>query len=51
MRRRIRDFLSHLKTVPDAVTTIDRSSRAGVSISCKREVSAARSGSTPAKDD
>jgi caffeoyl-CoA O-methyltransferase len=32
----IRDFLDHLKTVPDAVTTIDRSSRAGVSISCKR---------------
>ena len=32
----IRDFLNHLKTVPDATTTIDRSSRAGVSISCKR---------------
>ena len=32
----IRDFLAHLKTVPDAVTTIDTTSRAGVSISCKR---------------
>jgi predicted O-methyltransferase YrrM len=32
----IRDFLNHLKTVPDATTTINTSSRAGVSISCKR---------------
>ena len=32
----IREFLDHLKTLPDATTTIDRSSRAGVSISCKR---------------
>jgi predicted O-methyltransferase YrrM len=32
----IRDFLAHLETLPDALTTIDRSSRAGVSISCKR---------------
>jgi caffeoyl-CoA O-methyltransferase len=32
----IREFLDHLKTVPDAVTTVDTTSRAGVSISCKR---------------
>lgn len=32
----IRDFLDHLKTLPDAVTTIDTSSRAGLSVSCKR---------------
>jgi caffeoyl-CoA O-methyltransferase len=32
----IRDFLDHLKTLPDAVTRIDTSSSAGVSISCKR---------------
>ena len=32
----ILDFLSHLKTLPDAVTTFDTSSRAGISISCKR---------------
>jgi predicted O-methyltransferase YrrM len=32
----IRDFLAHLKTVPDATTTIDTTSRAGVSVSCKR---------------
>ena len=32
----IREFLAHLKTLPDATTTIDRSSRAGVSVSCKR---------------
>ena len=32
----IREFLDHLKALPDAVTTIDTSSRAGVSISCKR---------------
>lgn len=32
----IREFLDHLKTLPDAVTTIDESSRAGISISCKR---------------
>lgn len=32
----IRAFLSHLQTLPDAVTTFDTSSRAGISISCKR---------------
>lgn len=32
----IGEFLAHLKTLPDAVTEIDTSSRAGVSISCKR---------------
>jgi predicted O-methyltransferase YrrM len=32
----IRTFLSHLQTLPDAVTTFDTSSRAGISISCKR---------------
>ncbi len=32
----VRDFLAHLKTVPDAVTTMDRSSREGISITCKR---------------
>lgn len=32
----IREFLDHLKTLPDAVTTMDNSSRAGISISCKR---------------
>ena len=32
----IREFLDHLKTLPDAVTRIDTSSRAGISISCKR---------------
>lgn len=31
----IRDFLAHLKTVKDGTTTIDRSSSAGVSITCK----------------
>ena len=31
----IRDFLGHIKTVPDAVTTLDTSSRSGVSITCK----------------
>jgi caffeoyl-CoA O-methyltransferase len=34
--RGIRDFLDHLKTLPDAATTIDTSSRAGLSVSCKR---------------
>ncbi len=34
--RGIGEFLAHLKTLPDAVTEIDTSSRAGVSISCKR---------------
>ncbi len=34
--RGIRDFLAHLKTLPDAVTTIDKTSREGISISCKR---------------
>ena len=32
----IREFLDHLKSLPDAVTTIDTSSSAGLSISCKR---------------
>jgi caffeoyl-CoA O-methyltransferase len=34
--RGIREFLDHLGTVPDAVTTFDKSSRAGISVSCKR---------------
>jgi caffeoyl-CoA O-methyltransferase len=34
--RGIREFLAHLKTLPDAVTTIDNTSRSGISISCKR---------------
>ncbi len=34
--RGIREFLEHLKTLPDAVTTIDTSSSAGISITCKR---------------
>jgi predicted O-methyltransferase YrrM len=32
----IREFLNHLNTLPDAVTTFDKSSRAGISITCKR---------------
>jgi predicted O-methyltransferase YrrM len=32
----IRQFLSHLDTVPDAITRFDTSSRAGISISCKK---------------
>ena len=32
----IREFLAHLKTLPDGVTTTDRSSREGISITCKR---------------
>ena len=36
LARGIRDFLAHLKTLPDAVTTIDTASREGISISCKR---------------
>jgi predicted O-methyltransferase YrrM len=32
----IREFLAHLETLPDGVTTIDRSSSAGISITCKR---------------
>jgi predicted O-methyltransferase YrrM len=32
----IGEFLSHLKTIPDAETTFDASSRAGISISYKR---------------
>lgn len=32
----IREFLSHLDTVPDAITRFDTSSRAGISITCKR---------------
>lgn len=34
----IREFLQHLKTVRDATTTIDRSSSAGVSITCRNKV-------------
>ena len=34
-QRGIREFLEHLKTVGDGETTIDRSSSAGVSITCK----------------
>ena len=33
--RGIREFLNHLKRVPDGATTIDRSSSAGISITCK----------------
>ena len=32
----IREFLAHLKALPDGETTIDRSSREGISITCKR---------------
>ena len=32
----IREFLAHLMTVPDGTTTIDRSTSAAVSITCKR---------------
>lgn len=32
----IREFISHLDTLPDATTTFDRSSSAGISISCKQ---------------
>ena len=32
----VREFLAHLETLPDAVTTMDRSSREGISITCKR---------------
>jgi len=38
-QRGIREFLEHLKTVRDGTTTIDRTSRAGVSITCKTESS------------
>jgi caffeoyl-CoA O-methyltransferase len=34
--RGIREFLAHLETLRDAVTTFDKTSRAGISISCKR---------------
>jgi predicted O-methyltransferase YrrM len=34
-QRGIAEFLAHLKTVADGTTTIDRSSSAGVSITCK----------------
>ncbi|THF65649.1 methyltransferase [Pseudothauera nasutitermitis] len=33
----IREFLDHVRSVPDAVTTIDTRSRAGLSITCKRQ--------------
>ena len=32
----IGEFLAHLKTLPDGETTIDTSSSAGISITCKR---------------
>lgn len=32
----IREFLNHLQRLPDATTTIDRKSGAGISISCKK---------------
>jgi hypothetical protein len=32
----IGEFLTHLKTLPDAETTFDTSSRAGISITYKR---------------
>jgi hypothetical protein len=35
-QRGIRELLDHLETVKDGSTTIDRSSSAGVSITCKR---------------
>ncbi len=35
--RGIREFLDHLKTVPDATTSIDRRSRSGISVTCKRK--------------
>ena len=38
----IQESLDHLKTVPDLETTIDTSSRAGVSISYKRKTGTAR---------
>jgi predicted O-methyltransferase YrrM len=31
-----REFLAHVKALPDAVTTVDTSSDAGLSITCKR---------------
>jgi predicted O-methyltransferase YrrM len=34
-QRGIREFLEHLKTVRDGTTTIDRTSNAGISITCK----------------
>ena len=36
-QRGIREFLDHIQRVPDAVTTIDTRSRAGLSITCKRK--------------
>jgi predicted O-methyltransferase YrrM len=36
-QRGIREFLEHLKTVRDGTTTIDRTSSAGVSITCKKQ--------------
>ncbi len=32
----VREFLAHLKTLPDGDTTMDRSSPEGISITCKR---------------
>jgi caffeoyl-CoA O-methyltransferase len=34
-QRSIRDFLDHIQKLPDGRTTIDKKSRAGVSITCK----------------
>jgi hypothetical protein len=34
--RGIAEFLAYMKALPDATTTVDTSSNAGVSISCKR---------------
>jgi caffeoyl-CoA O-methyltransferase len=31
----IKEFLTHLETLPDAKTTVDKKSRAGISITCK----------------
>ena len=39
-QRGIREFLEHLKTVRDGTTTIDRTSSAGISITCKRRITA-----------
>jgi predicted O-methyltransferase YrrM len=37
-QRGISEFLEHLKTVRDGMTTIDRTSSAGVSITCKGDL-------------
>ena len=38
----IREFLAHLKTVPDGDTALDKSSSEGISITCKRQPAPAR---------